>query len=722
MGFNKLPKLLPLCIGVLMVNDAMSLGLGAVNLDTKLGQPLFARIPVFGAEGVGSPDVLITLESVVDPDTGFDIGNIDTRSLSVAGEIQEDGSGTIYLRSDTPINEPYLYFSIKVRWPSGALTRDYTLLLDLPDSSSIPENTALTDQTVSSSNSSATVKAPPSDDLSLPLQTDAMLPPIVSSSQGSRLNTVPSIGPDTAFYMTARGDSLWSIARRVARAKGGTANDWMSRLYSNNPGAFIRNNRNLLKERVTLDLFDSVLESKEVPPTPSIKPKDKQEQLLTSGVTKTPSGPRPEVLNPVRREREDDNEPVEEALTESQFLNKNLSDVQTEFAEVSENITAMTKKLALLQSQLDDLNAQVKALNGVDSTNKAEFADDEGFGEGDLPQRESTVIAVSPEDGVNAGEIAALAAEGNQAVDAPPGNTSVVNLGSVKEASGVTAVTNNIDGDTAESTNAVSSTWSWLWWFVPVVGLILLLLRYRKASRENDSSFVGHDTEAVGGLADVNAAVQAKAQAELASVKDNFNDIFSALDAKPTGLLTENEIKPKPDPIEDHFAAPDDVISQSRVMPSQYAQPEIAVSQKASLADIDDDFFADLDEDALLQNGGSSDEQELIDLDIPDLDDSWLGEDVDGGDVSARAGACLELGDYSGARQILEQEISTNDDVNLKMQLLDVYAHEAEQDAFEGLVLQIEFSSPDEEVLREIDVLRELMTARVNSFSNGGAE
>jgi hypothetical protein len=143
----------------------------------------------------------------------------------------------------------------------------------------------------------------------------------------------------------------------------------------------------------------------------------------------------------------------------------------------------------------------------------------------------------------------------------------------------------------------------------------------------------------------------------------------------------------------------------------------------ASLADIDDDFFADLDEDALVQRGGLNDEAEFLALDIPDLDESWLAsESSQDNDAAARASACMELGDYSGARQILEHDIEVNDDVSLKMQLLDVYAHGGDQDEFENLALQVEFSAPEQELLREIDVLRELLQNNLQHFGKDRAD
>jgi pilus assembly protein FimV len=256
MGFGKLSIMIPLCVAVLMARDAMALGLGAANLDSKLGQPLFARIPIFGAEGIGSEQLRVTLKPVNDPDTGAEVASVDTRNLSAVGEIGEDGLGTIYLRSSNSVHEPHLHFMLNVRWPGGQLSRAYTLLMDLPEVLSAAAVNKGTLNTLSLSNGPSSVTGRESRSA----QADIIVFPGLSSRSVNRLaaDKLQNVSADTAFYTTIRGDSLWSIARRVAREKGGTINEWMTRLFRNNPSAFIRSNRGLLKERVTLDLFERV--------------------------------------------------------------------------------------------------------------------------------------------------------------------------------------------------------------------------------------------------------------------------------------------------------------------------------------------------------------------------------------------------------------------------------------------------------------------------------
>lgn len=669
MGKLNIPLILSIGLAMVMASEVRALGLGEANLDSKLGQPLFARIPIINAVGVGSESLRVALQSVMDEGTGVEVASIDTRSISVVGEVAGDGSGTIFLRSDSPITEPFLHFLLKVRWPSGELSRTYTLLLDLPQKVT---GTQLTHTTAPSELSN---EGSGSRVLATPRQR------IVDYPEAGQ-----KITADTHYYSSVRGDSLWSIAKRVARAKGGTSAMWMERIYQNNPTAFIRNQRNLLKERVTLDLFESIVSVEPAVAEVSQKPKPVSEQELHSAFVDKPGSSslksQPVII---RREGEEAAASPDEApavvLTEKQFLQQNLTEVRMQVAEVSSSIAEMTSKLAALQAQLEVLNSEYASLGDGGALQMPSEANS-------APLALDTVTIAGDEELVIDNDLRSdLNEPANVVNDIEDGVYGVDPL---------LADVNISDEQTSETTAAVTASgdtrsWLWLWWLLPLTALVLLLLRYRhrKSTQANIDNLGGED------LSDVNAAVAAKAQAERVVSKDHFNDIFTALDSKSVGVAKASSVT-------------DDQANSSEANKLDvFAEPPVT---NTSLADIDDDFFADLDEDALDARGDLHDESEFLALDIPELDDSWLkSSSHKNADSIARASACIEMGDYLGARQILETDIVNNDSIELKMQLLDVYAHCGESDEFENLVLQIEFTSPSEEILLEIDVLRELL-------------
>jgi hypothetical protein len=695
MGLGKLPAVLPLCMAVFMARDAMALGLGSANLDSKLGQPLFARIPIFGAEGIGSEQVRVSLHSVIDPDTGVEVGSVDTRSISAVGEMGSLGAGTIYLRSNAVVNEPYLHFLITVRWPGGQLSRAYTLLLDLPDSIASTSNTQVLN------NAALSIAGP----LNERRQSASILPAALSRGGASENSPAQAMNADTRVYTTVRGDSLWSIAQRAARAKGGSANEWMERLYLNNPRAFIRNNRNLLKERVTLDLFESVVDAEVVARSAAVEPLKPARKDELRGSPSGQPGSSAEAMNNagLRREFDLGDSSGSEALTEKQFLQESLKQVRTQVADVSANIALMTDKLAALEVQLASLNAQAISLNSEPS----EEANSTPRPEAMLLESQSTDSSSQFDDGafrdvtLDDGVIVADPAQSDEAefVD------DVMINGGVAE-----PAVANVDNSPVMVSQHTES-WSWLWWLsLPVIGAILLLMRNR---RESPSSHHTDDLSVTGELSDVSAAVAAKAQADRHLSKDNFNDIFSALDAKSIGRRFEN-------------SAPDGEIDEAEPKLGNPAALSAGAIGNTNMSDIDDDFFADLDEDALRQHGNLEDDKEFLALDINDLERDWSASGASDEQIESfisRASACIELSDYAGAREILEEgAIIHRDNVALKMQLLDLYASSGERDEFENLASQIELSSSEASVKREIKVLREQLEKNTFFFGNGRAD
>lgn len=705
MAKYKLPAMLPLCFAVLVGQNAMALGLGPASLDSELGEPLFARVPIFRADGLGSEQLLVTLSPVKDGDSGIDVGSVDTRSISAVGEVDLSGNGTIYLRSDRPLIEPFLHFMLTVRWPNGSLSRAYTLLFDPPinvaqDSQS--GVTALKNINLNS-NSSITSRSEPRATRSV--------------------SVAEVITADSSLYTTVRGDSLWSIALRLSKVKNGSVAVWMDRLYANNPKAFIRGNRNLLKERMTLDLFESIPEPLDTDPVamPVVKPKaSKTEVVATSSVGQPGSKLAQDKVILNRREDDAENSTLpdnsDEVLSEKQFLQQSLGEVRSEVDRVSENITAMTERLAALQAQLEGLNSQYRELQAVD------------IGSNTLPSESDATTVVAQQSDISVAADA-LVDGGEQAPSSSPeadvATTAVVQTPALPVPS-------------VSKTSSESSLISWRW-LLPLGVIALGLLFWVRRRREQKDAAFNVD------LSDVNAAVAARA-----TTKDAFNDVFSSLDSN-AAVAAKSVVQPKVDPVLDKAAdeskifgaehpptevattldkrgsvLDDELIAALNLQPNDSSAghtDELFVDSNGAADDsaideieFDDELFANLDD----KPDTASDEVESMDFDLAAIDDGWLSDDADDGlhsaetvdeanDVSHRAAAALELGDYTGAKLILETAIVERDEIELKMQLLNVLARSGDGEAFEELAIQLEFAESDDEVLREVDVLRGLL-------------
>ncbi|WP_320837458.1 hypothetical protein [Zhongshania sp.] len=694
----KMPAMLPLCLAVLVSQNAMALGLGPASLDSELGEPLFARIPIFRADGLGSEQLLVTLSPVKDDGSGIEVGSVDTRAISAVGEVDLSGNGTVYLRSDRPLVEPFLHFMLTVRWPNGSLSRAYTLLFDPPVNAAAGSAQGVS--ALQNINRSST-------------------PAIASRSESRQARPLPvaeAITAESSLYTTVRGDSLWTIALRLAKVKSGSVTLWMDRLYANNPAAFIRGNRNLLKERVTLDLFESIPEPLNPGPQAlsSALPKIKKTEVVATSSIGNPGGQLGQdkaILN--RREDDGANSSLadgnDEALTEKQFLQQSLVDVRSEVDRVSENITEMTARLAALQTQLEGLNNQYSQLRttGLDAElgDEALNSADEGLANADITVADADV-AMTDELLVASTELQ------------PEQSGAVV-------------------ADTTLPSSA-SSAWQLNWrWLLPLAAFAFgLLLWVRRRREEKDAAFNVD-------LSDVNAAVAARA-----NTKEAFNDVFSSLDShsgvvkpsvsplvEPTLRDEDNESdvfdsSPTPAAVDEvepaNAVIGEDVFAALNLIPndSTEAHTDELFLESADAAEtisideieLDDELFANLNDDPAPE----SDEADLVDFDLSAIDDDWLTDSSDDslhaaenlaadGDASHRAAAALELGDFAGAKLILEDAIAECDDVNLTMQLLDVFARSNDAASFEEVALQIQFSDVDDEIMHEVDLMRALL-------------
>jgi len=712
--FN-VPAMLPLCLAILLGQKAVALGLGPAMLDSELGEPLFARIPIFKAEGLGSEQLLVSLVAVKDGDSGVEVGSVDTRSISAVGEVDLSGNGTIYLRSDRPLREPFLHFMLNVRWPNGSLSRAYTLLFD-PPTDAVAKNTA---------------------GVTLLQNIDRIAPASIVSKLGNGpRRTAPevaeSIVSDSAFYTTVRGDSLWSIALRLAKVKSGSAALWMDRLYANNPKAFIRGNRNLLKERMTLDLFESLPQPLDTDPVAAAPAKPtKSTKVVATGALGRPNGSLgldPAIVN--RREDEAElagSSGVAEGdgvLSEKQFLQQNLGEVEGEVARVSENIAQMSQRLVALQAQLDNLNSQYQQIRNAEVPSaELAVADPEPVAGTTNIELAASDVAIDPS--LSEADLTLPAEAASEQVSAADSGTAAVGSNA-----------NRVNNAVAPS--GASGAWQWL---LPLVALglaVLLWLRRWTVSRDRVASSVDVD------LSDVNAAVAAR--------KDTFNDVFSSLDSQASVIrkpTTDGPAAPLGNSGKDDF----DVFDTASVKPEKTAfemaplalddelisalnNPAFDDSKEDELAEVQtDDLFAEVEantvdnaddiaeielDDSIFAaiNSETSTESEFDDFEFSEIDDDWLsgsGDDtaasgvVASDDARHRAAAAIELGDYFSAKGILEAEIMVSDDVEFKMQLLDVYAHCGDCEEFDALALQLEFSNGDDEKMREIDILRSIL-------------
>ncbi len=110
-----------------------ALGLGEIDVDSALNQPLDARINLISARA----DELEELRVELAPADVFDRVGVPRpyflTQLKFVPVTLPNGSLAIRVTSKDPVREPFLTFLVEVTWPKGRLLREYTVLLDPPE-------------------------------------------------------------------------------------------------------------------------------------------------------------------------------------------------------------------------------------------------------------------------------------------------------------------------------------------------------------------------------------------------------------------------------------------------------------------------------------------------------------------------------------------------------------------------------------------------------------
>ena len=214
-----------------------ALGLGEINMQSALNQPMNAAIELTSAAGTDLSNVTITLASQADHQR---IGLSRSRILNdfdFSVETDNRGNAVVRITSNGAVHEPFLEFLLELTWPNGRLLREYTVLVDPPIT--MPATPARPVTPVSR------VPVAPAVAQS---QTRASqpAPTAVRSSAPATAASADSYGP------IKRNETLWSIAEKLRPGTDISMHQMMLALQRKNPQAFADNNINNLNAGATL--------------------------------------------------------------------------------------------------------------------------------------------------------------------------------------------------------------------------------------------------------------------------------------------------------------------------------------------------------------------------------------------------------------------------------------------------------------------------------------
>jgi len=289
-----------LLILILVPIVASALGLGDISLNSALNEPFSAEIPLESVQQADLEELTVELASA---DT-FDRYGLDRPAflsgIKFAVTENKNGQPVIRLSSSVPVAEPFVTMLLDVRWSSGRLLREYTVLLDPPlfeanvvQAPATPAQSSVTSSSPAQGQVARTVEPAaaeviePTGLFQTPSETSADSQAVIDLEPVPELEIVPEEEPvvdvmveaepepvvepetqpepvqaapayaapvrSTPFdevsaaaavpdsYTTQRGDTLWGISERVRSASGLSNNQMMLALYRANPDAFMGN-------------------------------------------------------------------------------------------------------------------------------------------------------------------------------------------------------------------------------------------------------------------------------------------------------------------------------------------------------------------------------------------------------------------------------------------------------------------------------------------------
>ncbi|MCM5677118.1 type IV pilus assembly protein FimV, partial [Xanthomonas hortorum] len=226
--------LLMVCSGT-----AMALGLGDIRVLSKPGQPLVAEIPVISNEPGELDNARVALASAT---TFARVGLERPQGLvsSLQFQFAQDARGRAVIRvtSSQVVDQPAINFLIEVEWGQGRLVREYSALVDAPNTAAAIAGPAIEAPRAGANNT-------------IPRQSPVSAPAAAGTDQNTAA-TAPTARRSASAAAAAQagdalpavrsGQTLSEIAAAVARSSGHSLDQTMLALLRTNPDAFIGGN------------------------------------------------------------------------------------------------------------------------------------------------------------------------------------------------------------------------------------------------------------------------------------------------------------------------------------------------------------------------------------------------------------------------------------------------------------------------------------------------
>ncbi|WP_029653375.1 FimV/HubP family polar landmark protein [Marinobacter daepoensis] len=642
---------------------AQALGLGEIELQSWLNEPLDAEISLNQSRGVDPGDVFVN----VAPESAYERVGLDRHrflsQLKFEVVTGADGSLAINVSSREPVREPYLNFLLELTWPNGRLMREYSVLVDPP---------------VYAEESG--VEEPVSAPATAARQQPATRSPESVRRQAAVEGSASRGYQGDTFGPTGASDTLWTIAQQVRPSTSVSMQQVMLAIQDQNPNAFIDGNINRLKrgEVLRIPSLDDI-RSRSRAEANRVVAQQNQEFQSPRPVDATKSTPAASEQagsqatsgDELRLLVADDSESRTEQDGGSAGGDGDLpGGADSGSAVAMEEFEAAKRENDELNSRVADLQDQVETLQRLLELKNSQLADMQGMaaeGEEAAPVDTAQEGAADPQlsamdSGEAEGQVAGEVSEAGMADDQGEPEAGVTDSA---EASGLTE-------DEVAEPEVVSAP----------------------------ESSVGDPATPEDALSAEAGAGEGDAAATSAAEALNDGDSPSEQAAAPKVEAPEAQ-QPMVSP---EKAFPGNIIDG--ILNNPLYQIVLGGGLIVLLlllllvarrnASREKEFYDQL-------NSDEADEKDTFDL---SLEDEGAGEG-EGSDAIAEAETYVAYGRHDQAAQVLESAISKEPSrTDLRLKLLSVYADSEDRDAFEKQYREVE-ALDDEDAMREAELLRE---------------
>jgi pilus assembly protein FimV len=254
----------------LAAGSASALGLGQLQVKSKPGQPLVAEIPIISSDPTELQGLQVQLAP---PETfsrvGLDAPQGEVSSLRFEPALDSAGRPIIRVTSPEPVQAAALTFLLQVDWSQGRLVREYSALVETPESiaaaapppiqaPSVEQPNLITRPAAPAPAPAVAMQpppaaAPPTPVASRPVAPSTPSPAVAEAPPATPADCeVPQGGVPGQYGPVKAGQTLGQIAASLDGLRGYSTAQAMLALLRANPDAFIGGNVNLIRRGAVL--------------------------------------------------------------------------------------------------------------------------------------------------------------------------------------------------------------------------------------------------------------------------------------------------------------------------------------------------------------------------------------------------------------------------------------------------------------------------------------